>query len=111
MQSQSSIHVADDYEFMLSFLPSGWESKAKELGALRRCRKIPDARVLLRLLLIHLAEGCSLRETAVRARLGGVADISDVTIMNRLRSSCDWFQWMNQEMMKKWIRTSTDHGL
>ena len=29
----------------------------------------------------HLAEGCSLRETAVRDREGGIAHVSDVAIM------------------------------
>jgi hypothetical protein len=73
------------------------------LGALRRCRKFPDAKVLLRILLIHLTDGCSLRETAVRARQGGLADVSDVAIMDRLRQSEEWFRWMNTELMAGWI--------
>jgi hypothetical protein len=97
------LEVDSDFEYLVSFLPVGWEAKAKELGALRRCRKIPDARLLLRLLLIHLAEGCSLRETAVRARRGGLADLSDVTIMDRLRQAGEWFRWMNIELMNRWI--------
>jgi len=73
------------------------------MGALRRCRKIPDARVLLRVLLIHLAEGLSLRETAVRARRGGLVDVTDVTIMDRLRQAGEWFRWMNAELMGRWV--------
>jgi hypothetical protein len=98
------IRVDDDYEYLKTFFPEGWEEKAKELGALRRCRKMPDAGTLLRVLLMHLAEGCSLRETAVRAKTGGLIELSDVAIMDRLRSSGEWFRWMNAEMMKKWIR-------
>ncbi len=103
MGAAESLEVESDFEYLASFLPAGWEQKAKELGALRRCRKVPDARVLLRVLLIHLAEGCSLRETAVRARRGGLADLSDVTIMDRLRQAGGWFRWMNAGLMRQWV--------
>jgi len=100
--AEAELSVADDFEYLLQLLPDGWEEQAKALGALRRCRKIPDAETLLRILLIHLAEGCSLRETAVRASRGGVAQVSDVAIMDRLRQSAEWFRWMSFELMKTW---------
>lgn len=102
-KTEGELQTEQDFEYLLAFLPPGWELKAKELGALRRCRKFPDARVLLRILLIHLTEGCSLRETAVRARQGGLADVSDVAIMDRLRQAEEWFRWMNTELMARWI--------
>ena len=70
--------ITEDWDVLLSFLPDGWEEKAKELGALRRCRKFADPGVLLRTLLIHLAEGCSLRETAAIAKASGLVSVSDV---------------------------------
>jgi hypothetical protein len=94
----------DDFAYVLTLLPEGWRDKARELGALRRCRKVPDAESLLRVLLIHLAEGCSLRETALHARRTGILELSDVAIMDRLRNSREWFWWMNQQMMARWIR-------
>ena len=103
MHMDEGLQVADDFEYLLTFLPAGWEAKAKELGALRRCRRISDAKTLLRLLLIHLAEGCSLRETALRAHQGHLADVSDVAIMDRLRLAGDWFCWMCGELMRMWI--------
>ena len=103
MAAGDLVEVESDFEYLVRFLPEGWEQKAKELGALRRCRKVPDARVLLRVLLMHLAQGCSLRETAVRARQGGVADLSDVAIMDRLRQAGEWFRWMNTELMQRWV--------
>jgi hypothetical protein len=99
----AALRVDDDYDCLAGFLPEGWQAKAKELGALRRCRKIEGAGVLLRVLLIHLAEGCSLRETAVRARQGGLAELSDVAVMARLKGSGDWFRWMNRELMERWV--------
>ncbi len=101
--TDAALRIEDDYDYLVSFLPDGWREQAKTLGALKRCRKMPSAEVLLRVLLIHLAEGCSLRETAVRARKGGLVDISDVAIMDRLKVAGDWFLWMNQELMKKWV--------
>lgn len=72
-----------------SFRPVGWQAQAKALGALRRCRKIPDAETLLRVCLIHLADGCSLRDTVLRARRGHIVELSDVALMDRLRMAGD----------------------
>jgi hypothetical protein len=101
--STAALTVDEDYDYLVRFLPEGWQDQARKQGALRRCRKIPNAEVLLRVLLIHLAEGCSLRETAVRAREGGLVDMSDVAIMDRLKVAGDWFLWMNRELMKEWV--------
>ena len=91
VSEQLPVNIERDFDYLLSFLPCGWKAQARSCGALRRCRKIPDASVLLRALLLHLAEGCSLRETAVRLKEGGILDISDVAIMDRLRQSAKWF--------------------
>ncbi|MCK5146357.1 IS4 family transposase [bacterium] len=105
---QEEFNLENDFKFLLNFLPEGWAQQAKKLGALTRCRKIPNAEILLRVLLIHLAEGCSLRETAVRAKEGGIISLSDVAIMDRLKKSTAWFQWMNTEIMKQWITRQPD---
>lgn len=80
----------EDWNALVSLLPPGWAEAAVEHGALTRLRGFASAEQLLRVLLIHLALGCSLRETAVRARRGGIADVSDVAILKRLRNSEDW---------------------
>jgi hypothetical protein len=95
--------VAEDWQVVLRVLPSGWQDKARELGALRRHREFPDAATLLRVLLIHLAEGCSLRETAVRAAEGQLVTVSDVALLKRLRVSGEWFRWMGEELMRGWM--------
>lgn len=103
-ESATDFRLDDDYAYLLTLLPEGWREQAKALGALRRCRKVQDAERLLRVLLIHLAEGCSLRETALRARQGGIMELSDVAIMDRLRGSEPWFSWMNQQLLARWVR-------
>ena len=65
---------------------------------------VRDAESLLRVLLIHLAEGCSLRETSLRVRRGNIAQLSDVAIMDRLRLSGQWFRWMNTQLMNSLVR-------
>jgi len=89
----------DDWEVLCSFLPAGWQEQAKRTGALIRCRKFRDAEVLLRTLLIHLADGCSLRETAVRARQGGLATVSDVALLKRLKVAGEWLRWLAVQLM------------
>jgi hypothetical protein len=81
--------------------PIGWEDCAKDLGAITRLRKIKSASELLRLLLIHIAGGCSLREASTRAKHGGIATISDVALLKRLRASSQWFRWMSVELLSK----------
>jgi len=92
-----------DWQYLQTFLPSGWQQEARSLGALQRCRKVGNAESLLRTLLIHLADGCSLRETAARARHGNIVSISDVALLKRLRSSGEWLRWMAEQVMVKWI--------
>ena len=43
MENIEILNYEDDWEVLTSFFPDGWEEKAKELGALLRCRKFLDA--------------------------------------------------------------------
>lgn len=92
----------DDWEALLSFLPHGWEDKAKQLGALKRIRNFTPEK-LLRVLFMHLATGASLRVTAVQARMGKLATVTDVALLKRLDASGDWMGWMAEGVMRKWF--------
>jgi hypothetical protein len=96
-----------DWNFIVSHLPEGWVEQAKILGALKKRKKFKDVKILLRVLLIYLVDGCSLRETAARARIGKIAQISDVALLKRLKASGEWFLWMSQELKKSWIKKET----
>lgn len=95
--------LEEDWALVQDLLPAGWQDKARELGALRRGRGITDAATLLRVMLIHLAQGCGLRETAVRAREGGLASVSDVAVLKRLKGCGEWFKWMAEGLRQKWL--------
>ena len=69
---------------------------ARTTGAWRRVRDFPDAESLLRVLLLHVANGYSLAETAVRARQLGV-EVSAVAIFKRLRASEEWLRWLAEQ--------------
>jgi len=93
----------DEWEVIERILPASWESKAKETGSLRRCRGFANAGQLLRVMMIHLVDGCSLRETAVRAAEGNLAQVSDVALLKALRRCQEWFRWLAQGLMQQWL--------
>lgn len=106
MEKQKVVTVGEDedWETLLSFLPEDWREKGKELGAFKRdLRSFKNYESVLRSLLIHLVDGCSLRETATRSRVGGIAEVTDVALLNRLNQAGEWFRWMATELMKTWM--------
>jgi len=50
---------------------------------------------------MHVGCGWSLRETAVQAKLAGIAAVSDVTLLNRLRDSESWLRLLCQQLWKE----------
>ncbi len=90
----------EHWRILVRFLPKGWEQKAYDLGALARRRKIDSAETLLRLLLIHLADGKSLRTTAAYAKEVGLCDINDVALLHRLQVSERWLCCIAMELQK-----------
>jgi hypothetical protein len=92
-------NVSEDWETFISFLPDGWRLEAKNSGALLRCREIKDAETLFHVLMIHLAQGYSLKETSVRVKQAGLANISSVGIFKRMKASGEWFRWMAEGLM------------
>lgn len=84
--------VDESWELLLSLLPLGWEEQAVLCGAVERLRGFRSAGELLRVLLMHVGKGYSLRETAVRARRLGLAEVSDVALLLRLRKVQRWWR-------------------
>lgn len=91
--------LEEDWRVLASLFPEGWREQAKQTGAIERQRGITDPDVLLRVFLLHVAKGYSLRETAVRAKESGLAAISDVGVLKRLRRSEDWLHWLCSQLV------------
>lgn len=96
MNASSEDLSVENWEVLRTFLPKGWDGMARKSGALRRARDIPDAESLLRVLLIHVANGYSLVETSVRARQFGI-ELSSVAVYKRLRAAEEWLRWLAQQ--------------
>jgi hypothetical protein len=93
----SAVEAKEDWGVIRHFLPKDWEEQARLLGALTRARGVVGAEELLRILLIHLASGCSLAETAVRAKRAGLGEISAVALFKRLKSAESWLRWLAEQ--------------
>ncbi len=91
----------ENWKVLASLLPTGWQQMAWQSGAVDRLRGFPSTEVLLRVLLLYVARGYSLRETVVRSKLANWAVISDVALLKRLRNSEDWLRWLCTELLQE----------
>ena len=81
-------------------LPPGWQELARSTGAFQRARGIGDPESLLRVLLLHVGGGLSLRQTVARAAELGLGSISDVALLKRLRAAEPWLRELAQAMLR-----------
>ena len=84
--------LREDWQILTGLFPASWQELGRSTGAVKRLRGFDSLENLLRTLLLHVGWGWSLRETAVQAKLAGIADVSDVTLLNRLRQAEDWLR-------------------
>ena len=75
---------------MQTQLPADLEASARASGALRRRRDVRSAAVLLRLALAYALSGWPLRLVAAWAAVLGLASLSDVALLYRLRGTRAW---------------------
>jgi hypothetical protein len=90
-----------EWEIITGLLPAGWRELARSTGALQRARQIRDPGALLQLILLHVGAGLSLRQAAARAKRTGLAEISDVGLLKRLRRAGPWLQTLAARMFAK----------
>lgn len=92
----------ENWRTLVSLLPKEWEQLARSTGAMSRTlRNFSSAEAMLRTLLLHVARGYSLRETVVRAKASGLADVSDVALLKRLRCSEGWLQAICRSLLEE----------
>jgi hypothetical protein len=84
--------LAEEWGVITQFLPDGWRELARSTGALKRARQVRSADVLLRLAFLYAASGLSLQQAAARATTAGLARISSVALMKRMRSAGPWLR-------------------
>jgi len=101
MGSMEAAPLNEEWDVLASLLPAEWRSLARETGAMQRARGAIDSpETLLRVLLLHVSTGLSLRQTVARAQVQGIATLSDVALLKRLRTSGDWLRELSQRMFE-----------
>ncbi|SRR6266508_324102 len=83
-------YLTDDWPLVLGVLPDNLETSARHFGALTRKRAFVRAADLVRLALAYGLGQRSLRATALWAEQTGIADVSDVAVLKRLRGCAAW---------------------
>jgi len=84
----------DEWRLIESLLPAGWRQAAREQRAFVRARYTSEPGPILRLLLFHAVNNTGLRETVAQARASGIATMSQVGLLKRLRTSGGWLAWL-----------------
>ena len=102
----------EDWNLLLGLLPAEWHQQAVLSGACERLRGFSSTSGLLRTLLLHVGNGYSLRETAVRAKAAGIAEVSDVALMRRLQKAEGWLHGLCVSLLQEsgWEMPAETHG-
>ncbi len=84
--------ILDHWPEVSARLPADFdlEATARLRGAFTRAREIKNAETLLRLALAYGGLGMSLRETCAWAEAGGIARLSDPSLIERLCKAAPW---------------------
>ncbi len=82
--------IGAQWPFVLAMMPADLEETASAKLAILRRRGVGSAGDLLRLALLYGFCDLSLRQTAARASLLGLGELSDVAVLHRLEKAADW---------------------
>lgn len=88
-----------DWSLLQTFLPAGWEEQSRTSGAFERARRVRSPSALLRLILVACGVGLSYQRTVEVAALGGVGELSKVSLWQRLQRCGPWLEWLVQGLL------------
>lgn len=89
------------FDDFLSLMPSGWQDDAVILGVMKGAKRDKNIVNALRTILIHLGIGTSLKETAARAKIAELCDLSSVALYKRLIKFGPLFQLLCNKMLRE----------
>jgi hypothetical protein len=98
MRSDNDV-LAEGWQILHGWLPADLNQRAIEHRFIRRAGGLLDAERWLRLILMHVAGGLSLEQTAMRARELGWADISGVALFKRLAQAQAWLEDLTRYLL------------
>lgn len=107
-------YVEEDWNYVLSLMPQELESLCTSKLALSRKREVVSAQDYLRLCLAYSICDMSLRQTAAWASATGIAQLSDVAVLKRLRAAPEWLgsvvaEWLYQRGLTQGTPTRKVH--
>jgi len=91
--------LPEEWEILREWLPEDLDARARQHQFFQRERGLTDGERWLRLILMHVAGGLSLEQTAVRARELRLAQISGVALFKRLRKAEGWLRDLCQHLL------------
>lgn len=98
---EQSDALPEEWSILRQWLPDDLRQLAREKGFFSRRRGLQDAERWLRLILMHVAGGLSLKQTAVRARELGLAQVSSVALHKRLKKAEEWLASLTRHMLEQ----------
>jgi hypothetical protein len=103
--------LEEEWGVITRFLPDEWRELARSTGTLKRARQVRNADVLLRLAFLYAASGLSLQQAAARATTAGLARISSVGLMKRMRSTGPWLRALAEKVFAESSRMPSLDGV
>ena len=98
--------LAEEWGVITRFLPAEWRELARSTGALKRARQVRTPDALLRLVFLYAASGLSLQQAAARATTAGLAELSSVALMKRMRGVEPWLRELAARVFADRARTA-----
>jgi Transposase DDE domain len=93
----------DEWAYVLTLLPGDLEESARR-SALRRCRNVPSAAALMRMIFAYAVSDLSMKDVAAWAHAMGLAKITGPGLFYRLREAEGWLA----EMLAKTLAEELD---
>lgn len=102
-ESSENIDVINDdgWAELLTWLPDGIEEKMREMGAFSRSRKIKSPTDLLRIVLAYPVLNKSLPNLSRWASEKDIADLSFISIWERMQEMVVFLRWLVGEMLSQ----------
>jgi len=111
-ESRENIDVISDdgWSELLAWLPEGIEEKMRDTGAFTRSRKIKQPTDLLRIVLAYPVLNKSLPNLSRWASEKGIADLSFISIWERMQEMVVFLRWLVGDMLTQ-IVSPVESGL
>jgi Transposase DDE domain len=97
----SADFLPEEWSILRQWLPQDLSPLAQEKGFFSRRSGLQDPDCWLRLILMHVAGGLSLKQTSVRARELGLAQVSSVALHKRLQRAEDWLASLTAHVLEQ----------